>query len=1744
MGLDSEHWKKADASTEAKTDYANPLDWAGKNIVNPIWNSLCAEPASAIVNAINFASQKTFNTDILAKVELAEVGQEQPGSAGSYVQQIAGGLACVLPYAKAGKLAGFGMRGLSRAAKTEKWFATGAKIAGNEKVAQVVGAAVYDGLKNTRGEETHISNAMGGAASFTAYELLNPRLKGIAKLGLGQGKLGVLTRMGAHTAGLFGIGAAGSIAHEEVSTFTRTGQFVDLNKAAENSVQGGVMNILLPATQHALGKTVDRVNQKIGRGTPMDRARQELPENIQESPTVKQFIDDNPLVRVQRIDGKDCYVDHDRHIVYYGKEAPVSEFIHELSHLMNERSPQQKALYKAVDVLDKQGKTAEADAAYISARAASEIRAREIGDQVARECGLPSEAKTWTVEAVCAEKLDGQTDGRTYLDHWMQERRQLQTAGKSTRAEIDYSVLAGTKPAEMSFDDRLSKLKETYKASGGIFPVKADAHANIVNQVHQTIENSGTYSPQHKESLHKLLNIFVDTLSDTGNLYAVAAKYRNENKRFDGVYDALVENGPAQALWEVSKSTLKGSRKETLLLDMAIATNGKIGDFISSPEAVQKILETIDVKQMREKREAYLKAGLLNWDVSRSFEPKRAGKILDSLGAGSDSKQYQKAFDVLREIMPIENADAMTEKQFQDTVNRIVGNEDKGGASSENWRRVLQSVTPERIANLPEGICLQLVDRIGGLKEGTRQEIRQTTIDEIVYGPVDGLVERVIGSGIERIRNLSDKHFIDGQNAEKIREIMKHTFEYVAKLPDVQRREAQFEVLRGLVKEGVLQKVNCTNEELQLLVSSLDKCSNRMRSLPHSEQADIIIDMIREFSLRNEMHDAGLMDKTVVNAINAIDPETVPVIAAKASDVVLVMREVLKDSEKEAWKKNGLTEKKCNWIFDEISTVVGRSLRRPLASDSLIDSVFCTFSEPERVRLKEALVERGDYLSVDRMFAQFQELAGSLREELKNSQERQGINEPADTYIYAKHEPGRRDVQAINVLCRGESTVGHALSHLFRKVTGISVNIEVIGKDGKAPEGKWITFEPTDFIPSPNKTDGHPGEIDQHIANLRKFGDGINFLDLYRGEALGIDKNHDIDHLYRKLESILHPGMSTVDLEKRVYERYCSQNDHTRLADNEIESLKDALSPYDAINMDVRTIQALMFLRDKQRARTNSLLPQDAIKYVNRYTSQITYSRMFEQSREAMKRLKDAFGEKDTNKFLFVTDIDNGGSTHLTTYLFRLANGLEAADHLFVSKKEAQEAVENARRNGQTEPIIVYVDDYTYTGTQISNFHAKDMIGLGSRTAALVLGAFEHGREAVTKSMKDQEGERKFVVGDQYDTIEQILKKGVGRFFDGRFAMPNSYCSTLVVPHLQDLLNKPLQPEASKIMVESTIESIGKVLSAIGGSEWDKSNKKWEQLRKKAKKENGDAPVKKHVTGLILPHFVPNNAPELFDKLFVGYFGYARASSSKVFAKPYLEIKPAVEPKAADENNSDAVKAIKKRTPKAKKAVTEAALQNFDGAEVKKKVGSSKGSDKGAELVTEGLYRKGAIRSDAAMAEMEELGIKSIAPAPVARPVHRLTPDLGNKWKADRARVSSVKEKDSVKQSDEELLNNALSDGLAKLEPAQERAEKLDWRKQIEKAEGVALIPGVKVQRLTPEEARSKHNFIVRDNQIIIYRKETGLKVTLERGQLAKNLGYARLFTEAKRNCFMGITKLPESAEYIFERIAKVVGRS
>lgn len=487
MGFESEHLRKADAPAEQQAGCANPLDWMGKNVINPVWNSLCAEPASAIVNAINLASQNVINQDILAKVELAEVGQEQPGSVGSYVQQIFGGLACALPYAKAGKLAGFATHGLGRAAKMEKWCSVGSKIAGSEKTAQILGAAVYDGLKNTHGEETHFSNAMGGAASFTAYEFLNPRLKGIAKLGVGQGKPGMIARIGAHGAVLFGIGAVGSIAHEEVSTFTRSGKFVDLHTAAENSVQGGVMNIILPTTQRALGKTIDHYNQKLGRGTPMDRARQELPEDVQKSPIAKKFIAETPLLRVQQVDGKDCWVDHDRHIVYVGKKAPASEFIHELSHLMSERDPKQKALYKSVDALDKQGKTAEADRAYVEARAFSEIRARQIGEQVARECGLPTEnTASLTIEQVGAEKLP---DGSTYLDHWMKERRLAQIAGRPAQASVDYSACEkDQRPAkiERNSDDLIAVL-----STGDLIWTRTFTYGqdNAGKQVLRSVEN-------------------------------------------------------------------------------------------------------------------------------------------------------------------------------------------------------------------------------------------------------------------------------------------------------------------------------------------------------------------------------------------------------------------------------------------------------------------------------------------------------------------------------------------------------------------------------------------------------------------------------------------------------------------------------------------------------------------------------------------------------------------------------------------------------------------------------------------------------------------------------------------------------------------------------------------------------------------------------------------------------------------------------------------------------------------------------------------------------------------------------------------------------------------------------------------------------------------------------------------------------------------------------------------------------
>jgi hypothetical protein len=127
--------------------------WLLQNAIRPAENAGIVQPYNAVANAVNGASQLTCHIDILPKAKVAPVQEAPLFSSAWFAQNISTGLASAVVYGMAGGVASRTL-GESIGART----------------AQIVGAVIYDGLRDNSPGETRIGNAVSGAIAFCVFE--------------------------------------------------------------------------------------------------------------------------------------------------------------------------------------------------------------------------------------------------------------------------------------------------------------------------------------------------------------------------------------------------------------------------------------------------------------------------------------------------------------------------------------------------------------------------------------------------------------------------------------------------------------------------------------------------------------------------------------------------------------------------------------------------------------------------------------------------------------------------------------------------------------------------------------------------------------------------------------------------------------------------------------------------------------------------------------------------------------------------------------------------------------------------------------------------------------------------------------------------------------------------------------------------------------------------------------------------------------------------------------------------------------------------------------------------------------------------------------------------------------------------------------------------------------------------------------------------------------------------------------
>lgn len=383
------------------------VDWLGDNVGKPFANALVVEPWNVAVNVVgkpvNAASQAVAHVDVMAKATHFEVRPAQFLTPSWFVQTASGGLGAVIPYALAGKGAGSLMRGAG--ARMEATGMTAAFLK-SETAAQVVGAAAFDGIRDTRAGETHFGNAVGGAAGFFVFGKGNEFAK---RFNLStQLPLQALT------------GMVGGPVQQSVSRFIATGEMPNKQELLESSVSGAFMNTALPHMQRGIVTAADRASRGLGLGVPIERfaenkfgARPENSENAFSSPTFKTAIN-NSWARVHEQTGELSFAPKSN-VIRISENAGPEKLGHEAIH--STLASRLKADYERVATLVAEGRPNQAWESYRALRLESEARAIKGESDILVETGKRALLEqTDKIEALVPTLKV--SDGRSYEQVW------------------------------------------------------------------------------------------------------------------------------------------------------------------------------------------------------------------------------------------------------------------------------------------------------------------------------------------------------------------------------------------------------------------------------------------------------------------------------------------------------------------------------------------------------------------------------------------------------------------------------------------------------------------------------------------------------------------------------------------------------------------------------------------------------------------------------------------------------------------------------------------------------------------------------------------------------------------------------------------------------------------------------------------------------------------------------------------------------------------------------------------------------------------------------------------------------------------------------------------------------------------------------------------------------------------------------------------------------------------------------
>ena len=466
--LDSVEPASAEKKGQPAVEHPNLLDLvdsAKRIAVAPVANNFIVEPVNTVANVANdisalgtlayndlTGSNKTaFQVGKLTEMDL---GHPAPRSAAALTQEVLGTAGSFLVYAVASKMAGGVLRCAGELAPAElamnelKIGSAIRSVAQDSRVATVLGATTYAGLKDTHNGESHLSNAVSTFVGFSLFEAGNSKF----------------ISPGANLVEKFGqrfvVGNVGGIAQANAASLIQEHRFADSATAGAAGLSGGFLNALLPSGKHIIDGVVE--SPLIGGRLHVTEAASRLHEDAAralpkgEAPEPGSWADPASIKAIKRaatadlhtkmvVDGaKPTHINYNENLIYSNKSDTPLSVLQELAHARIHDDPKFEQQFReqarnivTVDPTD--SRNAGVKESYIDTRLQQEVEARTAQNAQAEALGSKLRVSVDPTEI----RL-----GEGYGARFEREARQFIFSGGEARPAVDHS--SGDNPHQYS----------------------------------------------------------------------------------------------------------------------------------------------------------------------------------------------------------------------------------------------------------------------------------------------------------------------------------------------------------------------------------------------------------------------------------------------------------------------------------------------------------------------------------------------------------------------------------------------------------------------------------------------------------------------------------------------------------------------------------------------------------------------------------------------------------------------------------------------------------------------------------------------------------------------------------------------------------------------------------------------------------------------------------------------------------------------------------------------------------------------------------------------------------------------------------------------------------------------------------------------------------------------------------------------------------------------------------------------